>query len=69
MTPTNGKKPRTTRKLMVELRNGWRAGPYTTKQLVWEHRGWAGDVIAAEFADTAKQSNEAPAWTPTSGGY
>ncbi len=50
MTPTQGKRPRTTRKLMVKLRNGWIAGPYTARQLVWDNRGWASDVVAAEIA-------------------
>ncbi len=49
MTPTNGRKPRTTRKLLVRLRNGWIAGPYRVAQLVWTDRGQEGDVIAAEI--------------------
>ncbi len=50
MTPTQGKRPRTTRKLMVQFRNGWIVGPYKVGQLVWTDRGQAGDVVACEFA-------------------
>ncbi len=49
MTETHGRKPRTTRKLIVRLRNGWIAGPYAARQLIWDDRGQEGDVIAAEI--------------------
>lgn len=50
MKPTDFRKPRTVRPLMVQFRNGWIVGPYKASQLIWDDRGWDSDVIAAEFA-------------------
>ena len=37
-TPTNGRKPRTTAKLLVEFRNGYRCKwEYTADQLRWSN--------------------------------
>jgi hypothetical protein len=48
--PTNGKRPRTERKLMVQFRQGVIAGPYTAPQIRWNDNGDPFDVVAAAYA-------------------
>lgn len=55
MKPTNGKRPRTDRKLMVKFRNGNIGGPYSTPMIRWTDTGSEFDVVAAEYADKAVQ--------------
>ncbi len=50
MKPTNGKRPRTDRKLMVQFRNGVVAGPYAVPMIRWNDNGDPFDVVAAEYA-------------------
>ena len=56
MRPTTGRTPPKERLVNVEFRNGWKVGPYKAGQLIWQHRGWESDVIAAEYVSEAKAS-------------
>ncbi len=50
MKPTQFKRPRTDRPLLVQFRNGNIAGPYTVGMIRWTDSGSDFDVVAAEYA-------------------